>query len=194
MRRISAFSRKVLFPVSRPISGFSARDSQAKRTKHIRSLRSSGVGTEDANQVRVFADFTISALWILFAMFGLFHLSELGFLSGGAEQASFFAARSEFVGLRGTRSGFLMAASGRDPSRAFDLTPTGAGNTISVETDENLQGRSSRVSIEYPNLLPFLKESVDPSGRPGSRCVGSGMLASRPRLCGFTKIPPRREE
>jgi hypothetical protein len=91
----------------------------------------------------VLFEFMISALCLLFSMFGLLHLSELGFLSGLTEQASFFAARSEFVGLRGERSGKFIVSSAR--SRA----------ETRVKAAETGTGREVRVSLAHRSELPF---------------------------------------
>jgi hypothetical protein len=110
------------------------------------------------------AGFVISSLWVLTAMFGLFHLSEVGFLAGVAEQASFFAARSEFVGLRGTRSARFIAAS------------AGAAEVLTVQTEDSGTGRICRVSLAYRSELPFGAEDL------------------RSPMRGVTAIPPRSSE
>jgi hypothetical protein len=121
--------------------------------------------------------FTISSLGLFLALFGLFQLSEIGFLSGAAEQAGFFAARSEFVGLRGSLAGTLAAHTALDRA--------GSG-TVDVDTEESPPGRLVRVSFAAPEPFALLAKTSS-----GARCAPRLTRSPHPRLCGFTLIPPR---
>jgi hypothetical protein len=110
----------------------------------------------------MFVEYLLSSVWLFFAMFGVLHLSEVGVLSVVAEQASFFAARSEFVGLRGARAARFYAES------------FGAGDRIAVTTDEAAVGRIARVSLANREHLPLVANDLPVSD-----------------LRGLTAVPPR---
>lgn len=120
-------------------------------------------------------EFFLPLVLITATLFGLFHISELGFLAGSSEQASFFSARSEFVGLRGDKSSHYFLAPIQDYFKVEDRPA----------------GRSAHVSFRYPGLLPFAETTLSGSSTPGPRCSASVPIGTLPVLCGLTAIPRR---
>ena len=113
---------------------------------------------------------------IFFATFGLYHTSELGFLIGANEQASFFAARSEFVGADNAKSVdyfskviFDPIALYRDRPREVDVA------SFTLHLEQNAERIIAETEIEYPELFPH----------------GGHFFKSPPLLQAFTLVPVR---
>jgi hypothetical protein len=67
--------------------------------REIKRLPHAEYGTKHASSKDMLIEYTVSALLLFLALFALLHISEIGSLAVETEQASFFAARGEFVGI-----------------------------------------------------------------------------------------------
>lgn len=128
--------------------------------------------------------FYVSFAFLFLSIFTLLHLSEIGFLASAVEQASFAAARSEFVGLRGKRSAEWIMTAAIDPVRKRTF------GDLHVKTERRDASRVSRVEAKYRGLLPFLSKSISLPRGQSFRC----REGNRGAICGYTAVPPRSQE
>ena len=115
----------------------------------------------------------------LFLVFGLLHVTELGYLVGATEQATFFGARNQFV-QKDLRDGVAYVS---------DLALFAPDRmTARLEATENEE--NAIVEHPYPNLLPF---AVCLLGQEVPNCDPDTSLESvgLPHLRATQPIPPR---
>lgn len=131
-------------------------------------------------------DFLLALPLFSFALFGAFHICELGYLISASGQASFFAARSEFVEKNATASAGQFSNASVEPVMEGRFLQDDQRMKVAIR--ETAVGSLANVDLLYPDLLPLSRFLLAP---PTEDLLDPLPTYELPTLRGFTGIPRR---